>query len=160
MDLMLPTPQFPLHRCWHQWEPGRGALGKRVGEVLHTPLMAELGSPVFFNDVMCVLARIITSPKSMVRQPFKYLLDYFGGGIHNGALKIEGGGVNGVRCLWRIFKFACQTYLANSIVEYYLFPNNLALHSIHSESTGSPLFELEREQLIDQQEGTFNICYF
>ena len=52
-----------------------GALGGRVGGVFGTLLMVELGSPVFSHNAMCVLARIITPPKSMVHPPCKICVD-------------------------------------------------------------------------------------
>ena len=52
-----------------------GASGGRVGGVFGTLLMVELGSPVFFHNAMCVFARIITPPKSMVHPPCKICVD-------------------------------------------------------------------------------------
>jgi hypothetical protein len=66
--------------------------GGRVGGVLRTLLMVELGSWFFFDDVMCVLACIITPPKIMVHIPCKYLCRLIRGPGTRGDVRIDRGG--------------------------------------------------------------------
>ncbi len=53
---------------------GRGGGSQGSGGVKKvSPLLAQLGSRVFFVDAMCVLAHIKSHPKRMAHPPCKYL---------------------------------------------------------------------------------------
>jgi len=82
MGTVRPTGQIRCHRrhvahliCVGDEGRQGGASGGRVGGVFGTLLMVELESPGFFHNVMCVLARIISPPKSMVHPPCKICVD-------------------------------------------------------------------------------------
>ncbi len=74
-----PLDEFDIAdiAVWATWvlamRGGRGGAtrGGIRGE-LRILLIRELGSWSFFDHSMCVLARIISSPKIMVQPPFKY----------------------------------------------------------------------------------------
>ena len=53
---------------------GRGGGSRGSGGIKKvSPLIAQLGSGVFFVNAMCVLAHIKSHPKSMAHPPCKYL---------------------------------------------------------------------------------------
>ncbi len=78
--LLRPPDEFDVADA--KWTPAcelasrgarGGAPGGQTGDVFFDRLIVQLGSRVFFDDAMCVLAHIITSPKCMVHPPCKYL---------------------------------------------------------------------------------------